>query len=434
MTMQDPKGAGASTDEPHQLIEAVPENMSSRVLTRSLYKRKMEIIDYVEKNRMHSTWKEMGGSLNINRSTLQSIYHSRENIRRVVGQSSVIYPLFSTEVCRVTMSNFYHMEALLVRWVMDMREQQLAPPLEMVRWQAYVVHRMLSGVSEEPLPPHKFSPAWLRRFTKQNHLHEEPRNDETLLQDPSSDLLRLRHLLNEYAMDDIFFCDATSIFAGTVKREPVMLDRVLSMPPGQQRMAFGEWLLAFNNELERNALLLVSVAVWEQIKDKLPALALTKVQVEAVPAQLNAWLPMRTGIVRELKTHINAINFEWTKNPDSPIGNVYQAAMQEVQDSVIQQCFHQFMDVAQGSKPGDVSEELSSGQLRLMTALEKVHGNDGSNKGVYEYYLNQGSDIGPGVFLSAEIEAMLTSPDVEEFLDLGTRPGNEWWNNVVFSQ
>ncbi|KAI1302688.1 hypothetical protein EDD11_005564 [Mortierella claussenii] len=202
-------------------------------------------------------------------------------------------------------------------------------------------------------------------------------------------------------------------------------------------------MVAFNNELDHDVLLLVSMAVWEQIKDKLPGMKLTRVRIEAVPTQLNAWLPMRTGIARELKAYVNAISFEWTLYlRDSLGGNIYQEAMQEVQDFIIQQCFERFKKAADGSIPAEISEELSPTQARLKNVLMKAHGTkkgeeDKSNKGVYDYYLNQGSDIGPSAFLCVEIEMMLPSSGVEGFFDAadyGTRPVRDWWNFVVIDQ
>ncbi|KAF9110287.1 hypothetical protein BGX27_006566 [Mortierella sp. AM989] len=208
-------------------------------------------------------------------------------------------------------------------------------------------------------------------------------------------------------------------------------------------MSFAAWLVAFNKELNHNVLLLVSATVWEQIKDKLRGLMLTKVRIEAVPGQLNAWLPTRSGIAREFKAYVNAINFEWTLYlHDSLGGNIYQEAMQEVQDFIIQQCFERFKEAVEGSVPVEVTQGLSPAQARLKKVLIKAHGikdgkEDKNNQGVYDYYMNQGSDIGPSAFLCAEIETMLLSSGAEGFFDAagyGTRPVRDWWNFVVIDQ
>ncbi|KAF9282268.1 hypothetical protein BGZ88_011121 [Linnemannia elongata] len=341
--------------------------------------------------------------------------------------------------CHVIQSNFYTMETLLIKWLVDLQGQQVPTPEKCLQWQAYAVHRMLSGLSHEPLPPHKFSSDWLSQFKERNYLEEGKPSNKIVVKDASLKLAKLQRLLRDYAMDDIYFCDVTSIFAlPALKREPVMLDRLFQTSPGLRRMTFAGWLVAFNKQLVNNVLLLVSVAVWEQIKDRLRGLALTKVRIEAVPAQLNAWLPMRTGIAREFKAYVNAMNFEWTLNVSSPGGNIYQVAMQQVQASVIQQCFRRFKNAVQGLEPSEQSEELSPAQRRLKDVLTVAHGEeDKSNKGVFEYYLNQGSDIGPSAFLCAEIQMMLSSSDVEGFLDAsghGTRPVGDWWKFVVVNQ
>ncbi|KAF9301714.1 hypothetical protein BGZ74_006368, partial [Mortierella antarctica] len=229
-------------------------------------------------------------------------------------------------------------------------------------------------------------------------------------------------------------------------------DRNIQTSTGQRRMPFATWLVAFDKELDHDVLLLVSATIWEQITDKLPGLMLTRVRIEAVPGHLNAWLPMRTGIAREFKAYVNAINFEWTLfHRDSLDGNIYQEAMQEVQSLVIQQCFDRFMEAVEGLIPVEVSSGLSLAQARLKAVLIEAHGKkmeedksnkgvyeeDKGNKGVYDYYLNQGSDIGPSAFLCAEIETMLSSSGVEGFFDAagcGTRPVRDWWNFVVINQ
>ncbi|KAF9922562.1 hypothetical protein FBU30_007313 [Linnemannia zychae] len=325
----------------------------------------------------------------------------------------------------------------------DLQIQQIPTSEKWIQWQAFAVHRMLSGLSHEPLPPHKFSAGWLWSFKKRNQLKQVALNKKAAVNDVSLEILTLRSLLDEYTMDDIYFCDVTSIFAlpdGTAKHEPVMLDRLFQTSPGLRRKSFANWLVAFNDKLERNVLLLVSIAIWEQIKDKLQGLMLTRVRVEAVPAQLNAWLPMRTGVAREFKAYINAINFEWTLGVNSIEGSVYKAAMQEIQASVIQQCFGRFKEAVQGQEPTEMSKTLTPAQLRLKRVLTNAHGKkpdgtaDNSNKGVFEYYLNQDGDIGPNAFLCTEIQMMLSNSDTQGFLDASgysTRPVREWWNFIV---
>ncbi|KAG0268422.1 hypothetical protein DFQ27_006774 [Actinomortierella ambigua] len=215
-----------------------------------------------------------------------------------------------------------------------------------------------------------------------------------------------------------------------------MLDRLRGENPGQRRVHFSEWLAAFNNKLAKNALLLVSEAVWGQIKDILPVHRLTKMRVEPVPAELNAWLPMRAGIVQEFKCYVNALNFEWTGTMDGQIGDVYKTAMQEVQGSIVQQCFRQFKEAAQGLNPGGMPGELTPGQHRLMAALKARHGENSEKvyHNVFDYYLNQGSDIGPSAFISNEVHAMHSGYDVAGWFDasgLATRPVRDWWNFVV---
>ncbi|KAF9580129.1 Tigger transposable element-derived protein 1, partial [Lunasporangiospora selenospora] len=361
---------------------AVPARREKRARTAVTLQRKLEIIKYVERNRIHSTWKKMGEELQINRSTMQNIFKDKENIQKLSLLANEISPPFTMESSRLAQSNFYQMEVLLIKWAADMRAHQVPIPLVTIRWQAYAVHRLLSGLGAETLPPHKFCGEWFRKFALREDLREADHNNTVVPNNASPDLLRFRQLF----------------------------DRILRNRLGQQRVELSDWLIAFDSELENSSLLLVSVVVWEQIKGMLQGLKLTNLRVEAVPVQLNKWLPMRTGIVREFKCYVNALNFEWTRDRSYPLGNVYQQAMQNVQGTVIQKCHQQFREVVQGTKPGKLFKGLTPGQRRLDQVLRVVHNvNDGSNDDVFQYYLNQDCDVGPSAFLGAEIEKMITN-------------------------
>ncbi|KAF8971621.1 hypothetical protein BGZ46_010281 [Entomortierella lignicola] len=152
---------------------------------------------------------------------------------------------------------------------------------------------------------------------------------------------------------------------------------------------------------------------------------------------------MRAGIRRKFKAYVNAINFEWTFSlRDSLNGNIYQGAMQEVQCFIIQQCFEQFKEKVEGLIPVEVQRELTPAQARLKKVLMQAHGAEEekegkSNKGVYDYYLQQGGDIGPSAFLCAEIETMLLTSGAGGFLNavgFVTQPVCNWWNFVVINQ
>ena len=243
------------------------------------------------------------------------------------------------------------------------------------------------------------------------------------------------------------------------------LDRLQQYAPGNigsqvnvtedvRRVAFRDWLTTFDEQVQREALLLISEETWEQIRGKLSGLR--RVKVAVVPKHLNAWLPMRTGIAREFKSHINAINFERTLDPEKfSEGDIYSMAMHDIDGSVIRDCFRRFSAAAHWSKKGkprdiksldrvmkrgkpkdaDSAVILTSAQERLKSVFLSAHENAKTKEHVLLYYLNQDSDIGPSAFLCSMIERMHLRPDVEPYLNpsgLGIRK-ESWWSHVVIT-
>ncbi|KAF9953285.1 hypothetical protein BGZ72_005529 [Mortierella alpina] len=395
------------------------------------------------------------------------------------------------------------MEHLLIQWSEHLRSQFIPVPPEWLRWQAFPIHRMISGCgSGGPLPHHIFSRSWLDRLRNRIPQAWTLADLRQLLQDEQNVVLqkaleRLRLMLNEFENrdDDVYFLDETSKFAtppcreghrgfacqllsdlkpgdipecrrgagisialmcnvsGTHRPAPVML---ITTPDGWLPMSFESWLLAFNNKMgqeNRNILLFVAANVWRSIQGKVQFLSLSRIQVVPIPAQLNAWLPTRTGVVREFKLHVEAINFQETFNsgPLSHDGDVYRTAWQQVDVRILQNCFKEFEDaVEEDRKRRDRDETVyakdgsTPAWARLYGIYQKAQeGNRLSAKtvkhveGVLGYYRNKDIDIGPSAYLCESLQLSPSDQYVQSFLEaagLCTRLVNHWWDYVFIRQ
>ncbi|KAF9279838.1 hypothetical protein BGZ68_007654, partial [Mortierella alpina] len=498
----------ASTSEQEEASVALVASGKKRGRTNISHQKKLEIIAFCNANK-HLTGNQQSKQLGIARSTIINILAQQDKILKrpttlnaLTLQKEILKP--STTVAS---SRLHIMDLLLCAWIKELRDQYIPVPDEKVRWQAFAVHRMLSGLTNEPLPPCAFSGTWMDNFKVRMALKMEKEDRLFFVKNDSAEAEELRQLLLRYELEDIYACDVTSIFAlpgcvlnhpkkactllsisktkkakasdcvmgpgvsilllcngtGSKRQEPVMLDRLQQYAPGNfgspvngstdvRRVAFRDWLSVLDEKVQRESLLLISEDTWEQVRGKL--LGLRRVKVAVVPKHLNAWLPMRTGIAREFKSHINAINFERTLDPGKfSEGNTYSMAMHDIDSSVIRASFRRFLAVAHWSKKGkprdtklpltkrvksknsSYSVSLTGAQERLKTVFLKAHKNAQTKEHVLLYYLNQDSDIGPSAFLCTMIERMHLRSDVEPYLNpsgLGVRKDN-WWSHVVIT-
>ncbi|KAF9979436.1 hypothetical protein BGZ75_009708, partial [Mortierella antarctica] len=460
--------ASASTSEQEEASAAIIASKEKRGRTNISHQRKLEIIAFCNANK-NLTSDQQSKELGVVRTTMINILSQQKKIlmrpttiNALTLQKEILKP--STTVAA---SRLHIMDLLLCAWIKELRDQYIPVPDAKVRWQAFAVHRMLSGLTNEPLPPCAFSNSWMEKFKVRMALKMEKMDPLIFVNNDSDEVKELRQLLPRYEREDIYTCDVTSIFAlpGCVLKHPKKAYRLQQYAPGNfgsqvngaedvRRVTFRDWLTTFDQKVQRESLLLISEDTWEQIRGKLSGLRHIKVAV--VPKHLNAWLPMRTGIAREFKSHINAINFERTLDPERfSEGDIYSMAMHDIDSSVIRECFKRFSAAAHWSKknkPRDTKSSdrstkraraksadsaviLTGAQERLKSVFLSAHKDAKTKEHVLLYYLNQDSDIGPSAFLCTMIEKMHRRPDVEPYLNpsgLGTRK-ESWWSHVVIT-
>ncbi|KAF9159967.1 hypothetical protein DFQ26_006010 [Actinomortierella ambigua] len=307
----------------------------------------------------------------------------------------------------------------------------------------------------EPLPHVIFPHNWVESLSRRHQIPQALRRRDvlSLLQAKQDVVLqgalqRLRTTLKEYARDDdVYLLDETSKFATPPCRElhPGEHYRLVSTLDGWQSLSFGDWLYAFSNKLDqdnRDVLLLVPSNVWQRIQGNLPPLP--RVRIEPVPAQLNAWLPTRTGIVREFKLHVEAINFQetFTGGPFSHDGDVYRTAWQQVDVKLVQACFEQFKNAIKKSSslPEFVAQDGSTPAWnRLYGVYKEAQGRDLLSDKTVKFvesvlgsYKNLDIDIGPSAYLCEELKTSPSDPHLQSYFEvvgLCTRPVGQWWDH-----
>ncbi|KAG0230142.1 hypothetical protein BGW42_001129 [Actinomortierella wolfii] len=454
----------------------------------------------------------MSNALNINRWTLSRICSDQNRLRQFAQHPQD--PELSNRHNRIQQSNTaIRGDELLIQWYIHLYNQFIPGTLDWLRWQAFPIYRMILAFGGDDSYRYlTHSKGWLQSFMKGNLKkgiaipQAWTKSDLVrLLQDKQDSALqnalqRLRTILNDTYKDrddDVYFLDETSTFAappcrsshpnqpcpppggrgdglkhkngagisivlfcnanGKDMREPVMLNRLIQTPSGWRPNAFTAWLRDFNDELDRanrNVLLLVGASVWQQIQHMLTNLMLPRVHIEAVPAQLNAWMPMRTGIVLEFKLNVMTINFEETfsHHPLSHEGAVYRKAWQTVDASIVQRCFCLFKHAIPGLSPKKKNpsggEETNADDGESSPAWRRLYGFYQNAElsaeirkhidSVLGYYKNQDIEIGPSTFLC---EYLMTSrvwgPYDQCFLEeagIFTRDIDQWWNTVLISE
>ncbi|KAF9914085.1 Tigger transposable element-derived protein 6 [Lobosporangium transversale] len=449
---------------------------------------KLKIIEFVENN-PEMTLSEYATHFGIARGTLDGIIKSKDNLKASLNQLPRTDAVLNARNRTEPRSRF--VEELLLSWITHIRSQHIPIQRKNIVAQAIAIHRMLSGLFQAPLANIKFSDGWYQEFSKRRSITSyEAVNANRNYALEEEETARFRQILEQYRMDDIYACDATSMFSvpvctstvhpntackllsaedrdqertscvfgqavsivlfcnatGTGRLDPVMLDRLYQYVPGHygvrvlrdqdvNRMPFTEWLLAFDSVLERNALLLLSQEVYDQVKSALPAFRYLK--VIPAPAHLNALLPMRAGISKHFKAYINIIQFERTLRRRDTYGDTYSIAWGMVGNAAIKQSFSVLLrevGYLEPQSPLVIHEldELQATKDKLDNILSHAHKN--MHKSIRQYYFNQDNDIGPSAFLYEEIMKMHKSSDASRYLlgiENNTRPWEEWWKHVV---
>lgn len=123
---------------------------------------------------------------------------------------------------RVAESRFKILEEVLMTWLNDLRSRGIPVERKTVMAQALDIHRMLSGLLVDPLPPFSFTSGWLKGFEKrqrivlQNGTHVGGGEVKEAMD--VSDIAE--EVFQQYKLNDIYVCEMTSMYLNLVPLKP----------------------------------------------------------------------------------------------------------------------------------------------------------------------------------------------------------------------
>ncbi|KAF9364836.1 Tigger transposable element-derived protein 3 [Mortierella sp. NVP85] len=170
---------------------------------------RLAIIEFWEENQNMSK-EEISKRFNVPRTTIYGIIKDRDRLKHLA--TSRARRGLTLERCSTAESRFRILEELLVAWSHDIGSRGFSVTDQKITAQAFEIHRMLSRLISEPLPPCTFSPGWLQRFKQRQKMSlsvtHSPNNiihqdDWSFPEDFSARF--------SGELDDIYMCGVTSM-------------------------------------------------------------------------------------------------------------------------------------------------------------------------------------------------------------------------------
>ncbi|KAF9932836.1 hypothetical protein BGZ65_004301 [Modicella reniformis] len=124
---------------------------------------RLEIVAYWEENQ-HKPMAEISQELTVPRSTVYGIIKDRDNLKKLANGPP--HAGLSPERYSTIESRFRILEELLVAWLLDQGSRGVSVASRKITAQAFEIHRMLSDLLMDPLPPCTFSSGWHQKFWK----------------------------------------------------------------------------------------------------------------------------------------------------------------------------------------------------------------------------------------------------------------------------
>ncbi|KAF8984503.1 hypothetical protein BGZ46_007870 [Entomortierella lignicola] len=139
----------------------------------------------------------------IPRTTTYGIIKNRLNI----SGFSINHPSAS----RMIENRFYVLEELLERWGVDQMTLGVTLTNETYCAQGFEIHRMLSTLLKEPLPPCLFSPSWFKGFQRRRKsaIKDAQHYRRPLRVEEITRVLKYIECMDE---EDIYMCDGTNMY------------------------------------------------------------------------------------------------------------------------------------------------------------------------------------------------------------------------------
>ncbi|KAI8597022.1 hypothetical protein EDD21DRAFT_386550, partial [Dissophora ornata] len=323
---------------------------------------KLKIIAFWEQNPI--SFPALGEHFGLSRTTVYGIIKNKKaswDLERARPRAAL-----TLETSRMVESRFRVLEELLMSWFTDLRCRGVSVSGKKITTQAFEIHRTLSGVLVEPLPPCLFTSGWLKGFKKRRNVCLETMRDDKVNEKKIPEVRILKLYLQCYHTDDIYFCDVMSMFlsmlpsgavqnkqkqttpsrrdqnsvsvllcsnaSGTDKREPLVLVREMEADnpeldshtdaANDTRIedltcsTFQNWLIELDSSLGRRILLVMDDSMWSvlNIGRKPPSFLLRFIKVVIVPNRIGALLPMSARLITEFKLQYHRLLLKNWKN------------------------------------------------------------------------------------------------------------------------
>ncbi|KAI8597030.1 hypothetical protein EDD21DRAFT_229668 [Dissophora ornata] len=176
--------------------------------------KKLEIIKYWEQNQ-NVTFQKIGEYFGIPRTTIYGIVKVREELWAF--DKNQPRASLTLETSRMVEPQLRILEEVLMTWITDLQSRCAPISGPKIIGQAFNIHRMLSGLLVEPLPPCKFTSGWLKNFKKRRHLsHKAMHREVTAPDEVERAFKEVRDEIAGYAINRIYTCGVTSMYLSTI--------------------------------------------------------------------------------------------------------------------------------------------------------------------------------------------------------------------------
>ncbi|KAF9976799.1 hypothetical protein BGZ65_007670, partial [Modicella reniformis] len=119
-----------------------------------------------------------------------------------------------SESYRIPESRFRILEEVLMIWINDLKYRHIPVKEKTAMVQAVDIHRMLSGLLVEPLPPCLFTSGWFNGFKRRRRIDFKPKHLESSTANAQGgvDAEFRRIMFSDYFPEDIYVCEMTSLY------------------------------------------------------------------------------------------------------------------------------------------------------------------------------------------------------------------------------
>ncbi|KAF9208612.1 hypothetical protein BGZ49_008272 [Haplosporangium sp. Z 27] len=436
---------------------------------------KIEIINFWEQHKSMSII-QISEHFGHPRTTIHGVLKKKDillSVSKHQPQSSNI-----PAACRIVETRFRILEELLAAWLHKLKADGVIVSNKKITTQAFEIHRMLSGLLREPLPPCLFTSGWLKGFRKRRGLNPILTSC-TRTKSCKFDITDSELNIQEYKKSNIYVCDMTSMFLGLMpvnvfqnmealkttsrhdrysasvllccdatgkdKLDPLVFVRQnegvfvaegydgITLDHSTEdatKASIENWLDELDEKLNRDVLLFVDIDMWKLLglDRKKTTFLWKRIQLHKLQGLRSGMMPLSAEIMKEFKANYHTLLIERWRNgmkQSKDIENMMSTeaqlkllpeAWQMVHCSTVTNCFQRLYSAYDSLSEGHQSNTTRTHvETKLTQALKSAFPTVPET--VLQYYLIQDKDTGPSSFLRAKISELQRNCDFEMCFD-----------------